>query len=276
VRLAIIGAVSVVVGAVIWIGMIGALMSPAKFKELSSEIQKTAEGIKQQAESAAEAPAAAPETTAQASGDQGVQPPQPAPAPAQAAAAPAEDTKGKLPPKIFIGEFHKGEVFNYWMQLGGPGFKREGKMKITVKSIDGEGATLAVTGEIEKVKGVFEQKVSWEMDLAAASETGLKTANVNQIFNILVSHRVKMHLLGSTAADLLPAELKNPRPMKVAGLVAEYFQGWGPVRGVANNQRTTFDIAVSKEHGFPLFLQGRNTGTEERIYLTLKDYKKGR
>ncbi|MEQ1877235.1 MAG: hypothetical protein ABL958_11350, partial [Bdellovibrionia bacterium] len=273
--LAVIGGVSVVLAGVLWIGMIGAVISPDKFKELSNELQSKAEHL---APGHSETTAAAPlhgatETAANPTAQTQTQSPTQTQPQAQTQQPEAVvRNEGKLPPRAFVGDFHKGEVFSFWMQLAGPGYKREGRMKIKVKSVDDDGATVSVEGDIESVKGMFEQKVGWEMDMTAASEVSLQTANVNQVFNILVSHRVKMTLLGNTPADLLPKELQAPRPMKVAGLKSEYFQGWGPVRGVAASH-TSFDIAVSKDHGFPLFLQGTNTGTNERIYLTLKSYK---
>lgn len=253
---AIVGTVSALVGVVIWFGMIGAMISPSKFRELSQQIQEPVT-----VNSVLDAP-------------KNTEPVALAEAPQEIATRPFKPAvKGKLPPRSFIGEFRPGEEFGFWMQLAGPGFSREGRMNVVIKSVDQDGALVSVQGEIDSVKGVFEQKIGWVMDKGSIAEAGLKNANVNQIFNILVSHRVRMVLLGSTPADNLPKELQSAKPMKVAGLKADYFQGWVPVRSVASDN-TTFDIAVSPQYGFPLFLQGRNPGTAERIYLTLKEFKK--
>ncbi|HEX4926316.1 MAG TPA: Yip1 family protein, partial [Bdellovibrionales bacterium] len=171
----------------------------------------------------------------------------------------------------FVGEFRPGEVYQYWIQLSGLRFKREAEMEIRVKTADSEGATLEVKGGFDKTQTNFTMKVSWEMDFTAPVTFDLQTAGVNHIVNLLLSHRVRLSLMGTTPASKLPEALRTGRRMKVAGLKGLYFQNWGPSRSVAD-VREVFDIAVSKDHGLPIFLQGRNDVTNGRIYITLKNY----
>lgn len=266
VRMLALGAVPVLALAVAWFGLIGAV---GKSTRVSGEAGDTSGAEKQ-----ASTLLPSSETPAQgaAAGTQMRQIVQPHhvslrnPEPTPAAPEPSENANP------FVGEFRLGEVYQYWIQLSGPGFKREAELEVRVKASGHDGATLAVSGGFDKIKTSFDMKVSWEMDFTAPVAFDLQNAGINQIVSLLLSHRVRLSLMGNVPATKLPEALRTGRRMKVAGLKGLYFQNWGPSRSVAN-VREAFDIAVSKDHALPMFLQGRNDQTSGRIYITLKSYK---
>jgi hypothetical protein len=177
--------------------------------------------------------------------------------------------------RTFVGDFHLGEAFQYWVQLAGPGIQREGLFSVAVKSVDDMGAVVLVNGQIAGLKKQFEKKIGWEMDLTefSAGSSRIAEAELEQVMNLLISHRVMLVLMGFTPDSEVPKPLLQPRPMNVAGIKADYFQSLTPSRSVAST-KSNYDIAVSKDYGLPLFIQSRNLETNERIYLMLKSYKK--